>query len=347
MSARVNFAVASRLLVFASVLIGFGLAHAARAAGPARIPAPPPAVVVNDVHYVDAAAFFGRYGLKPTWLVPGRRQAYASAWTRVEVEFDQREILFNGLRVFLSEAPVLRGSTLHIPQIDADHLLGPILRPAGLMVTRPLRTIVIDAGHGGKDSGTHNSRLKLDEKTFTLDVTRRLAALIGRGDWRVVMTRTDDRFIDLADRAVMATAADADLFISIHFNAVGGAPAVNGTETYILTPRHQRSTSSSKRVASDGDVQPGNAHDDWNAVLGYHIHRQLLDKLGTFDRGLKRARFAVLRLAPCPAVLVEAGYLSNDDEARRIANERHRADIAEALANGVKAYADALATADR
>lgn len=314
-------------------------------AAPNQVAAAPSRVVVDGVTYVDAAAFFGRHGLKLKWLEAGRRQEFASSWTRVELEVDQREISLNGLRVFLGEAVVLRGRSLYLPQIDADRLLGPILRPSAIPDPRRLRTIVIDAGHGGRDSGTLNAKLKLDEKTFTLDVARRLAGILGTGQWRVVLTRTDDRFIELRDRAEQATAAGADLFISIHFNAVEQGAAVKGTETYILTPRHQRSTSSAKRAAADAEEQPGNAHDRWNAVLGYQVHRHLLEKLGTADRGLKRARFAVLRLATCPAVLVEAGYLSNDDEARKIASERYRADIAEAVANAVKAYAAALATA--
>lgn len=316
-------------------------------AGPTRLAiAPSPArTSIGGITYIDAGAFFARYGLKAKWVEPHQRQLFYSHWTRIEIAFDQREITYNGMRVFMGEPTIMRNRTLYIPQIDAEHLLAPILRPAGLVAPRPLRTIVIDAGHGGKDSGTHNASLKLDEKTFTLDVASRLAAILGQGSWRVVMTRTDDRFVELADRAARATAAGADLFISIHFNAVGGVPTVKGTETYILTPRHQRSTSSDRHHASDHDEQPGNAYDQWNAVLGYNIHRQLLGKLGTQDRGLKRARFAVLRLSTCPAVLVEAGYLSNADEARRIADARYRSDIAEAVANGVKAYADALATA--
>jgi len=332
-------------LSFVLRLLAFAALPPAFAAPPVTAPAPSTRAVVDGVSYVDAAGFFARYGLKPTWAEPGRRQIYANSWHRIEAELDRREVLFNGLRVFLGEPSVLLNGALYIPQSDAERLLAPILRPAGLTVTRPLRTIVIDAGHGGNDSGARNAALKLDEKTFTLDVSRRLAALLGQGEWRVVMTRSDDRRVELADRAAKAAAANADLFISIHFNAAAGLPSVKGTETYILTPRHQRSTSSENRHASDGDVQPGNAHDHWNAVLGYHIHRQLLEKLGTQDRGLKRARFAVLRLAACPAVLVEAGYMSNPDEARRIAEERHRSDIAEAVANGVRAYATALATA--
>ncbi|MFH1498630.1 MAG: N-acetylmuramoyl-L-alanine amidase [Verrucomicrobiota bacterium] len=341
----------SKLKLFPGLCLAALLATVAppalRAAAPFQLAAAPSRVVVEGVTYVDAAAFFGRHGLKGKWLEPQRRQAFSSTWTRVEIEADQREICLNGLRVFLGEATVLRGRSLYLPQIDADRLLAPILRPAGIGDAPRLRTIVIDAGHGGRDSGTLNAKLKLQEKTYTLDVARRLAALLGHGEWRVVLTRDDDRFIELGERAAQATAARADLFISIHFNAVAQGAAVKGTETYILTPRHQRSTSSAKRSPSDDEDQPGNAHDPWNAVLGYQVHRHLLEKLGTADRGLKRARFAVLRLATCPAVLVEAGYLSNDDEARKIATERYRADIAEAVANAVKAYAAALATVRR
>jgi N-acetylmuramoyl-L-alanine amidase len=197
---------------------------------------------------------------------------------------------------------------------------------------------VIDAGHGGNDSGTRNQARKLNEKTFTLDVAKRLQTLLAGGPWQVRMTRTDDRFIELSDRAEFANNAKADLFISIHFNAVAAGSDVRGTETYVLTPQFQRSTSSAKSGPEDKVAYPGNRHDARNAVLGYHMHRQLLAKLKSEDRGYKRARFAVLRLVDCPGVLVEAGYLSNDAEAAKIANAGYRGDIAEALFAAIQAY---------
>src|SRR5690606_11814780 len=111
-------------------------------------------------------------------------------------------------------------------------------------------------------------KLGLEEKRITLDVTLRVKKMLEAQGYRIVLTRSDDRFVELADRAQIANRASADLFVSIHFNAFP-QPNINGTETYIVTRRGQRSTSTVKREASDNDVLPGNAMDPWNAVLGY------------------------------------------------------------------------------
>ncbi len=306
-------------------------------------------IKVGGVAYVDARVFLTRLGLKATWVERGKTMRFQSAKDKIELEADKRDVSLNGLRVLMGEPAVFRGSTLYVSRIDANQLFLPILRPSS--VTSPpvpgLRVIVIDAGHGGQDTGTRNKQLNLDEKGFTLDVAKRLRGLLVSLGYKVVMTRTSDRFVSLQERADIANRAGADLFISIHFNAVGGAPSVRGSETYTMTPRYQRSTGSPLRDPSDDVDNPGNRNDPWNTLLGYHLHRQMLGKLGSVDRGLKRARFAVLRLVNCPGVLVEAGYLSNDDEARKIGTPAYRADIAEALANGVQEYASSISAAKK
>lgn len=303
-------------------------------------------IKVAGVNYVDARVVLSRLGFKAAWIERGRSLRFQSASARIDIEADNRAIELNGLRVLMGEAAVYRGGTLYVSRIDADKLFLPILRPSAV-ATPPapaLRVIVIDAGHGGQDTGTQNKPFKMDEKAYTIDVSKRLRALLADQGYKVVMTRTDDRFISLQERADIANKAGADLFISIHFNAVGGAPEVRGSETYVMTPQYQRSTGSARREASDGTANPGNRNDPWNALLGYHMHDQVLGKLGSADRGFKRARFAVLRLVNSPGVLIEAGYLSNNDEAKRIATPAYRQALAEALAQGVKAYARAITT---
>ncbi len=301
-------------------------------------------VRVGEVDYINAEVFLRRYNLHPQWLEVGQKQRFSSAWTSIELEADSREIQFNGLRLFLGSGTLVREQHLWIDRIDAEKLLAPLLKPATYATqARPVRKIVIDAGHGGKDGGTANRELKLQEKTFALDVAQRLRHLLEAQGFEVVMTRNDDRFIELRDRAVIGQTEQADLFVSVHFNAAGRS-AVHGTETYVFTPRHQRSTSSEKADPSDHTEELGNQNDAWNAVLGYQVHRSLCDQLGGMDRGLKRARFAVLRLAKCPAVLVESAYLSNPAEARKIATPAFRAEIAQGIANGVIAYAHLVLT---
>ncbi|MET0263588.1 MAG: N-acetylmuramoyl-L-alanine amidase [Rariglobus sp.] len=304
-------------------------------------------IKVAGVNYVDVRVFLARQGFKAVWIERTKVMRLQSVTTRIELTADKRDASFNGLRVLLGEPVVFRGTTLYVSRIDAEKLFLPIVNPAAVS-TPPapaLRVIVVDAGHGGTDTGTQNKPLKMDEKTYTLDVANRLRTLLVKQGYKVVMTRTDDRFISLQQRAEIANQAGADLFISIHFNAVAAGSPVRGSETYVMTPQFQRSTGSGARDPSDNIANPGNLNDPWNALLGYHMHSQVMTKLGSVDRGFKRARFAVLRLVKSPGVLVEAGYLSNSDEAKQIASPAFRADIAEAFAEGVRAYAKAISTA--
>jgi N-acetylmuramoyl-L-alanine amidase len=333
--------------VSAALILFSGMAPAAPLAQQ-RSPAVSTAtyIKVAGVNYVDVRVFFARHGFKGEWVERGKVLRLLSKTARIELTADKRDVAFNGMRVLMGEPAVFRGNTLYVSRIDADKLFLPILSPSSVPTPAPaLRVIVIDAGHGGQDTGTQNKPHKFDEKVFTLDVANRLRTLLVKQGYKVVMTRTDDRFISLPQRAEIANKAGADLFISIHFNAVGGAPAVRGSETYTMTPRYQRSTGSAKSDPSDNEVNPGNLNDPWNTLLGYHMQTQMLAKLGSVDRGLKRARFAVLRLVNSPAVLVEAGYLSNNDEAKKIATAAYRQSLAEALAQGVRGYAQAITTA--
>jgi N-acetylmuramoyl-L-alanine amidase len=296
---------------------------------------------------VDAAAFFARLGLPAADLKPGNLGVvFQGGGRRISLDADEREAELDGLRVFLGDPALLRARRFYVSRVDVEKLLGPLLAPTAIPgpPRSPPRVIVLDPGHGGEDSGTQNKPQRLDEKTFTLDVAQRLKKLLEAAGHRVVLTRDRDVFIPLPERAAIANRERADLFLSIHFNAVANGPAVDGIETYLMTPQSQRSTASAASERADDTALPGNAFDPWNAVLGAALHRRLVTALGADDRGLKHARFAVLqRLTTAPGVLVECGYLSNDAEARRIATPAHRQKIAQALADGVAAYSAALA----
>lgn len=294
---------------------------------------------------MSALVFGASLGLTAKWLEPRQRLVLESRWTRLVLQVDSRESRLDNLRLFLGDPTVLLRGTLWLARIDRERFLGPILAPHTAPGAVPaVRTIALDAGHGGRDTGTRHVGLGYDEKTFTLDLARRLQPLLEAAGHRVVQTRTEDVFVPLAERPAIAARAGADLFVSLHFNAVGST-AVHGAETYLLTPQHQRSTGADRPNAADAAAYPGNEYDGWNAILGHRLHRRIVADLGSFDRGLKRARFAVLRDLACPGVLLEAGYLSNDDEARRIATPGWRDRLARSVASGIAAYAEALATA--
>jgi N-acetylmuramoyl-L-alanine amidase len=284
------------------------------------------------------------YGMKTTRLDSGRTLRLQSAWTTLEFTSGSREANWNGLRLFLGEPVDVKGRSWRLSRTDWFSIVRPLLDPKAVPAPGRLELIVLDPGHGGNDPGTENRALRFQEKTFTLDVAQRLRRDLERRGYRVALTRSSDARLkrtqaaDLRERAERAKRLGADLFVSIHFNALPNHPKVQGIETYTLTPVGQRSTASPVRTPGDRKAHPGNRHDHWNAVLGGALQRSLVDKLKATDRGLKRARFGVLRPVNCPAVLVEAGFLSNQAEARKIGTESYRQDIAEAIGDGIGAY---------
>jgi N-acetylmuramoyl-L-alanine amidase len=246
-----------------------------------------------------------------------------------------------------------RSRSLLVSRIDAERLLAPLLAPAG--ITPPLstpRVIVLDPGHGGIDPGAENAALRINEKNSTLDVAQRVKLLLEGAGYKVILTRATDRELskvkatDLALRAEVATRARADLFISIHFNAVASDTRTAGTEVYTFAPQFQRSATS-WGAGADNDAErtasPVNRFDPWSALLAHSLHRKMLDSLGTYDRGQKIKHLAVLRPLNCPAVLVECAFLSSTTEAQRVATPLFRQKIAEGIAAGVAAYAAQLA----
>lgn len=290
------------------------------------------------VDYVDSTAFGRKFGLSAAWKERQKTIRLSGSGHTIEFTVHSVESTLNGLTLFLSEPVVLRDGKLYLSRGDADDLFAPILtRNAGARRS-PVKTVVIDAGHGGNDPGNQNRRLKLNEKTYTLDVARRLQRLLKAQGLRVVMTRTSDRAVDLDRRADMTNKLGADLFISIHFNAFSGRD-IAGTETYVMTPyRRQSSPQAERDERMMRTKYPANRYDDWNAVLGFEVHRALISVLKSTDRGLKRFRYSVLRSVNCPAVLVEAAFLSNDAEGSKVATAAYRQRIAQAIASGVRQH---------
>lgn len=335
-------------LTNALLWLGLGLLLSGAAA-----PSRPSSVRLAGVDYVSAENFGARFGLKNVGDASGRKFTLKSTWSRLELEVDSRECRVNGLRIFLGNAPRISRGKLLIAKLDAEKLLIPLLLPGdGQKDVPDLRTIVIDPGHGGRDPGKENRRLQVNEKTLALDTAKRLQRELEGLGYRVLLTRTDDRHLgadkvaDLLQRNLITKQAGGDLFISLHFNAVGSdAQRVSGVEVYALTPQYQYSTADSEREDDQGakEFNLGNRFDHWNTLLGYQVHRQMIDELAASDRGYKRARWAVLRHAECPAILIEAGFLSNDTETRKIMTPAYRQKIAEAIAQGVQKYGTVLA----
>jgi N-acetylmuramoyl-L-alanine amidase len=257
------------------------------------------------------------------------------------VEFEGgRKLRVDGTRVWMHQPLERVRGRWTLSAGDALHLLDPILRPRLHLAHLGARRVTLDPGHGGSDPGAVAGPLR--EKDLALAVARRARARIEAYGFEVRMTRERDVFLTLEERPVLAAAWESDLLLSIHINASTERGA-RGVETYILSRAGEGSTNDRvPRPASRTQTQPGNRYDAANAVLGWHVQRQLAQATGSDDRGLRYARFVVLRDAPCPAALVECGYLSHRDEARSLGDAAYQERIAEGLARGAGHYLNAV-----
>jgi N-acetylmuramoyl-L-alanine amidase len=324
----------------------FGVAYAVPPHSPPSRGSNISIIKLGGIEYVDANTAARKLGLQTAWIEKNRRLALKSDRHRVEIEADSREISVDGLRVYLGNATIIRKGTIYLDRIDIDRCLLPRVRPEASSDTPgALKTIVIDPGHGGIDHGTENTRLKLQEKVFTLDVSLRLKKLLEADGWRVVLTRTDDNDVPKPMRSEIANRERADVFVSVHFNAVANDPKTRGAEVFSFAPQYQRSTDSWGARTDDSEKEPaiGNANDHWNVVLSHALHRELITRLHMDDRGEKIAHWAVLRGLKCPGVLVEPAFISNDAEGRKVATAAFRQQIAEALAAGIARYSTIVA----
>jgi N-acetylmuramoyl-L-alanine amidase len=223
--------------------------------------------------------------------------------------------------------------------------------------SRPVRRIVVDAGHGGHDPGAIGRR-GLQEKAVTLDIARRVAAELRKLGFDAILTRSTDRFLQLEERTALANTARADLFVSIHANA---NPRRNrsGIETYFLNVTDDRYAArlaarenGAELDGGESDVVLKRIRTDLDAVasagsskqLAELVQRELCSAVRTRfgdvrDLGVKNALFYVLLGARMPAVLVETGFISNAAEERRLAAPEYRAEVARAVAGAVRTFA--------
>jgi N-acetylmuramoyl-L-alanine amidase len=218
----------------------------------------------------------------------------------------------------------------------------------------PIRKIVLDPGHGGKDPGAIGVG-GLAEKDIVLSVAKKLAAkLKKRMGVEVVLTRTDDRFIALEDRTAVANAENADLFISLHMNASPKSD-VRGVETYYLDNTTDeasirlaaRENSTSRKNVSDlqfilSDMTQNMKLED-SVTLAHHLQDSVVSTIGDHmrevrDLGVKKALFYVLVGARMPSVLVEMFFITHREEGRAMSQNKLQDAMADALYDGIQQY---------
>lgn len=201
------------------------------------------------------------------------------------------------------------------PEPDEDD--EPVyVKPVGIDEDGNLyRRVIIDAGHGGSDPGTNGGGI--EEKELTLTVAQLVRDLLEDDDFEVIMSREDDEFVELLDRAALAAQYDAPVFVSIHCNAAENVPTANGIETYAAPD-------------DPGDLE----------LAGY-LQERLIDATAANNRGVKTSRLVVLTHNVVPAALVEIGFMTNAAEVAKMSDEDYQQTLAEAICAGIEDYFDA------
>lgn len=293
-------------------------------------------IKVNGHDYLSVDNISKFYGLPAEVAPSGAKIQSETADHPLEFVGGSREAVINGVRSWLCFPVVEQDGKFLVSRTDLAKTIEPLVRPHRVPNVGKVQTVVLDPGHGGHDKG-QVSRYGC-EKDFALDVARKLRPILQAKGLRVIMTREGDYFVPLEVRAQIANAARNSIFVSIHFNATNDDPNATGFEIFSFTPRGAPSTSDGAVTASSLNMQPGSSVDAQSLALSACIYHSLLGHIPEYDRGIKRARFAVLRLAKVPAVLIEGGFLTERGESKLIANKDWRAKMAGAIGIGIENY---------
>jgi len=217
---------------------------------------------------------------------------------------------------------------------------GTVGTPTVKNTSKTFGTVIVDAGHGGKDSGAYR-RYGPPEKMVALDVAQRLDRKLRESQVKTIMTRDSDVFIPLNDRVAIENQQKNAVFVSIHFNE--GKKIVSGVETYYA--EHQ--TASVPRLVSwIPFLDSGNAAVDPPTVgsqsLARFIQEAMVARTKAPDRGTKSEQFFVIANVGVPAVLVEAGFLSSKEDVANLESNDYREQMAAAISEGIIRYRDVL-----
>lgn len=240
-------------------------------------------------------------------------------------------------------------------------ILGSFHLPPPHLGEGKIRTLVIDAGHGGKDPGALGSSEK--EKNVTLAIAQELKRILKENlpKLEVILTRDDDTFLPLHKRAKHAESHDADFFISIHCNSSRNTSA-SGSETYVLgMHKHDAHLDmimdENKTILLEDDYEHqyegfdptsvdafiffqflANVHLEQSQILAHKVQRQFKERVGRKSRGVKQAGFLVLWKASRPSILIETGFISNKDEEKFLKSKTGQTYMASAIYRAIKDY---------
>ena len=281
----------------------------------------------------------GSYEVKISNVIApkGLNKVYVPTWTEAgdqdDIVWHEAQLQSDGTYLAkITKSEHKNGSGIYVSHVYYRMLDGSMLAVGGTQVELPSArsyTIYIDPGHGGVDSGASYGGVY--EKNLALSVANKLKANLIQLGYQVLMTRTDDYSVDFkTERSQMANQSNADLFISIHFNATG-LPSSNATgiETYWYQydPEYQ------PKINAAMHNDPTRLAE--SEILANQIQASLISETGAVNRGVRRDTFAVLRETAIPAILVELGFMDNPSDLQKINQDSYQTKLANALAQGI------------
>lgn len=340
-----------------------------------KLTASGPVFVYHKIEYVDGPAIFKALGFETLWNEAGGKLVFKSESVSGVLSVHSRYAALGASMERMAGPLVFLDGRLCVPRAFFDSALSGAMKkkiafvnvktqpapdPIGLP-NRPLylQRVVIDAGHGGHDSGARSPE-GLKEKDIVLAVAKQLGTRLNHEmGIETVLTRADDRFITLGERARIANTSEADLFISIHANGAFNSTAT-GTETYFLS--YEASDKKAARIAADENkslmLEAENPLKDsdpddlkrilWDMVqtenlkesekLASTVQEKLQSQMHLPSRGVKQAPFYVLMGSSIPAILVEIGFMTTSAEANQLADPRIQERITDALFHAILHY---------
>lgn len=285
----------------------------------------------------------------------------------INLNIDQNELVFSPAVKSKQEANVASTSTkaTSASKDDNDEIKEESPKIASAQTSallskkqRASKTIVIDPGHGGDDSGAVSYDKKLKEKIIVLNISKKAAKILKDRGYKVYYTRSSDRFVKLRARTSFANDKNANLFISIHANAAPNkqkGQTMNGIETFFLSPTRSERSMNAANLENKADTDEMNYFTKISFLnflnrekiiasnkLAIDLQSALLKNVKTSykvsDGGIREAPFWVLVGALMPAVLIEVGYISHPTESKLIANDKYQNALAHGIADGIDAY---------
>lgn len=315
----------------------------------------------NGAEYLPAVKFCNTYNLDYKWDHIVNSATIRTKYDNIVLRAGSNVMLLNGSEKKLDRPVILAEGTVYVPVSFAKNIAGPIIGKAPAeKIEEPerpkrvrIKTIVLDPGHGGNDVGAIGRRLGLKESEMALSLSRKIKNILEGNGINVIMTRDSDNFIPLSRRSEIANRASADLFVSVHINA-SRSRSMRGFECYFLSnnaddnARASQARDSGRLKTTEGaEVEHSYRLDKtlWDmklsedrrqsAELSSYICDSIKNNFTMGNRGIRSARFYVLKYTRIPAILVEAGYISNRYEEMKLKDPKFLDRVADAIAEGI------------